>query len=300
MHSNLPIVVGLGEAVWDIFGTERKPGGATANVAYHAAQHGARGVVATRLGTDEAGRALYDYFVSKGLDTSAIQWDADHETGRVTVDMRDPGHPTYVIHEEVAWDHLEPTVALLQLADRADAVCFGSLAQRSPVARQAIQEFIQRTQGLVVFDVNLRQDWYDRDSLEHSLTHCRVAKLNIDELSTVAAELGLASQSERAFARNLQARFPVETVIVTRAERGCFVARHEEIVDLPGESIQLVDAVGAGDAFSAAFIMLSLEGQPLEKTARFANRAGGIVASRSGAMPDVAQDYRQLRAELGL
>ncbi len=300
MNTSPPIVVGLGEAVWDIFGDERKPGGATANVAYHAGQFGARGVVATRLGTDDAGRDLLAYFESKGLDTSALQFDADHETGKVTVDMRDPGHPTYVIHNDVAWDHLEPTESLMALADRADAVCFGSLAQRSPVARKSIREFIRRTKGLVVFDVNIRQRWYDRESLEQSFTHARVAKLNLDELPLVAAELGLASGTERAFAADLQSRFPVETVIVTRAEHGCFVARGGEFIDCPGETIQLVDAVGAGDAFSAAFIILTLEGHPLATVARFANRVGGLVASRSGAMPDVAEDYRRLRAEFGV
>ncbi len=214
--------------------------------------------------------------------------------------MSDPGHPTYVIHNDVAWDHLESTESLLALADRADAVCFGSLAQRSLIARKAIREFVRRTKGLVVFDVNIRQRWYDRQSLEQSLAQASIAKLNIDELPIVAAELGLSSQSERLFTFDLQSRFSVETVVITRADRGCFVTRQEEVVDLPGEAIQLVDAVEAGDAFSAAFIMLTLEGHPLSTVARFANRVGGLVASRTGAMPDVAGDYLRLRAEFGV
>lgn len=295
-----PLIVGLGEAVWDIFGDDRKPGGAPANVAFHAGQHGARAVVATSLGTDAAGDDLLDYFQSKGLDTSVVQRDATHATGRVTVDMTDPGHPTYVIHQDAAWDYLQPTSALLSLADRADAVCFGSLAQRSPVSRQTTREMIRRTRGLVVFDVNLRQQWYDRDTLDQSFKHSRVAKLNIDELPIVADTLGLRSTSERDFASDLWSRYPVETVVITRAERGCYVANRETEVDLPSETIQLVDAVGAGDAFTAAFMVLTLERHPLDRIAKFANRAGGLVASRAGAMPEVAVDYRRLRQELGL
>jgi len=295
-----PIVVGLGEAVWDIFSELRRPGGATANVAYQAAQLGARGVVASRVGTDELGRELLAYLKTKGLDTTYLQIDPEHETGRVTVDTSDPGHPWYVIHENVAWDYLAERDDFLQLADQAAAVCFGTLAQRSPVSRAAVQRFIQRTRGLVVFDVNLRQKWYDRESLDLSFQRASIVKLNLEEMAPVSAELGLPHSSEQVFADALRQRYPVETVIITRAEDGCFVTSGSEVVDLPGERVTVVDAVGAGDAFTAAFIMLTLESQPLELKARFANRVGGIVVEKAGAMPEVKHEYDQLRNEFGL
>lgn len=295
-----PLVVGLGEALWDIFGETRKPGGATANIAYHAAQLGAHGVIASRFGTDELGEELARYFDSKGINTSYLQFDPNHGTGRVLVDTSDPGHPTYIIQEDVSFDYLAPQADFLQLADKAAAVCFGTLAQRTPVSRQAVQQFIQRTRGLVVFDVNLRQQFYDRQSLDLSFQRAGIIKLNLDEVPIVAAELGLAAQSERAFADSVRLSYPVATVIVTRAEHGCFVASGSEVVDLPGEVVQVVDAVGAGDAFTAAFIMLTLEGHPLAVKTKFANRVGGLVASKAGAMPDVAEEYAMLRREFGV
>ena len=295
-----PLVVGLGEAVWDLFGESRRPGGAPANVAYHSDQLGARGVVVSRVKADELGNELLGYLKSKGLDTSYVQIDPEHETGRVTVDTSDPGHPRYVIHENAAWDYLAEREDFLQLADQAAAVCFGTLAQRSPVSRAAVQRFIHRTRGLVVFDVNLRQKWFDRESLDLSLQRASIVKLNIDELAPVSAEIGLKHSSEQVFADSLRQRYPVETVIITRAEQGCFVASGNEVVDLPGVKANVVDAVGAGDAFTAAFILLTLESRPLELKARFANRVGGIVVERAGAMPDVKLEYAQLRKEFGI
>ena len=292
-----PLVVGLGEALWDIFGDTRKPGGATANIAYHAAQLGARGVIASRFGTDELGEELARYFDSKGIDTSYLQFDPDHGTGRVLVDTSDPGHPTYIIQENVSFDYLAPQPDFLQLAGKAAAVCFGTLAQRSPVSRDAIQQFIRRTRGLVVFDVNLRQHFYDRESLDLSFQRAEIVKLNREEMPIVAAELGLAAESEQAFADSLRQRYPIGTVIVTRAEHGCFVTSGNEVVDLPGEVVTVVDAVGSGDAFTAAFIMLTLECQPLPVKAKFANRVGGLMATKAGAMPEVHEEYAQLRRE---
>ncbi len=295
-----PIVVGLGEALWDIFGDTRKPGGATANIAYHAAQLGADGVLASRFGTDELGTELAAYFDSKGIDTAYLQYDPEHGTGRVLVDTSDPGHPTYIIQENVSFDYLAPLPDFLQLADKAAAVCFGTLAQRSPVSRGAIQQFIRRTRGLVVFDVNLRQHFYDRASLDLSFQRAGIIKLNLDEMPIVAAELGLAAESELAFANAVRQRYPIGTVIVTRAEHGCFVTSGSEVVDLPGEVVTVVDAVGSGDAFTAAFIMLTLEGQPLAVRAKFANRVGGLMATKAGAMPEVQAEYAQLRREFGV
>ncbi len=300
ISSSRPIVVGLGEALWDIFGDTRKPGGATANIAYHAAQLGAHGVIASRFGTDELGAELARYFDSKGIDTSYLQYDPTHGTGRVLVDTSDPGHPTYIIQEDVSFDYLAPQADFLQLADQAAAVCFGTLAQRSPVSREAVQQFIRRTRGLGVFDVNLRQHFYDRQSLDLSFQHAGIVKLNLDEMPIVAGELGLAGGSEQAFADAARKQYPIETVIITRAEHGCFVASGSEVVDLPGEVVTVVDAVGSGDAFTAAFIMLTLEGQPLAVKAKFANRVGGLVATKAGAMPEVQAEYAKLRREFGV
>ncbi len=149
--------------------------------------------------------------------------DCEHGDGQGDVDATDPGHPTYVIHPHVAWDYLDPTPEFLQLADQAAAVCFGTLAQRSPASREAIQQFIAHTKGLVVFDVNLRQQFYDRDSLDRSFQRASIVKLNLDEVPPVAAQLGIPGTSAQSFAKALLANYPIETLIITRAEHGCYV-----------------------------------------------------------------------------
>lgn len=296
-----PTIVGLGELLWDHFGDVRRPGGAPANVAFHAGQLGGCGVVCSRVGRDEAGDALLDFLQSQRLDTSEIQRDPAHPTGRVTVDMSDPGHPTYVIHKNVAWDALEWTDRIAELCRRADAVCFGTLAQRSKASRTTIQRLLRETRDdcLRVFDVNLRQQWYTAETLAASLERSTIVKLNRDEVEILAPQLDLPSDAV-AFARELLQRYPLRIVCVTRAEHGCLAVSAEEVVDLPGIPITVSDAVGAGDAFTAALISAQLEGWPLHPTVEFANRVGALVASHPGAMPPLADEFVRLREETAL
>lgn len=291
----LEIVVGLGEILWDCFGRQRRPGGAPANVAFHAQLLGHRGVVCSRVGDDDLGTELCDYVTGHNLDGRHIQTDPLHPTGTVTVDTTQPDHPTYVIHEAVAWDFLEYTQGLRDLMGRASAVCFGSLAQRSPVSRKAIHQCLDAARdALAIFDVNLRQSWYDREVIETSLRKSRIAKLNIGEASVLAELLGARSQGPREFAEEMLGRFDLELVCVTRAEQGCLLVARNEIVDVPGVKVQVADAVGAGDAFSAALISAWLRGWPLDRTGAFANAVGALVASRPGAMPDLRREYAEL------
>jgi len=292
-----PLVVGLGELLWDLFPSGRKPGGAPANVAFQAGQLGARGAVASRVGADELGAEIVAYLGERGLDLSALQRDPVHPTGRVTVDVSDQSHPRYVIHEHVAWDFIAADPALLQLTRVADAICFGSLAQRSPVSRDAIHQALAaaRSDCLIVFDVNLRQDWWDIDGIVQSLRRAQIVKLNHDELAILAPVMGAPSEPD-SFARRIQREYGVRTVCITRAEHGCLLFSGDENVDLPGINVQVVDAVGAGDAFSAALIIATLNDWPLRSAGELANRVGALVASRPGAMPDIRSELIELWA----
>ena len=288
------IVVGLGEVLWDCFGPEKKPGGATANVAFHAQQLGHTGVICSRVGQDALGAQLLDYFTGHDLDTSCIQKDPVHATGTVTVDARQPDHPTYEIHQDVAWDYIEFTDEVNDLMRRASAICFGSLAQRSGRSRETIQRCLEAATGaLLVMDINLRQAWYDREGIETSLRKSDVAKLNIDEAAVLAPLLGLPSDP-RDFARRMLVRYDLQLVCVTRAEQGVLLVAADEVVDVPGVAVRVADTVGSGDAFSAALISAQLRGWPLERTARFANEVGAMVAACSGAMPDLRREYAGL------
>lgn len=294
-ESELPVVIGLGEVLWDVDGDEYTLGGAPANVAFHAAQFQCRGVVASRIGADRLGDGIVAYLNSRGLDLSALQRDTGHATGCVIVDKRVPSRPQYDIRQDVAWDFIAADEQLLALAGQADAICFGSLAQRSPVSRETIHRTIAaaRPDCLVVFDVNLRQQWWNVDVIERSLRAARIAKLNQDEVATLAPLLG-APVAPGGFAAHLQQNYGVQTVCITRADEGCLLVDNDDLVELPGIEIRLVDAVGAGDAFSAALIAATLDGWPLRDAGLLANEVGALVASHAGAMPDLRPEFALL------
>jgi fructokinase len=290
-----PLVIGLGEAVWDIFPDSRRAGGAPGNVAYQVQQLGGRALVATRFGRDEAGRALADHLASEGLDLSQVQWDDALPTGAVTVHLEDPAHPHYTIHAPAAWDNLEATPSLLDAARRADAICFGTLAQRNPMSRAAIHKVLAAAgpKCLTVYDINLRQHYYDREWIETSLAVSKIAKLNHEEVRIIAPLLEVSAEANE-FCRALFERTRIDAVCLTRAEDGCLIVMGDEVIDIPGEKVNVADAVGSGDAFSAAMIMALCRGWRLEKAARFANRVGALMATKPGATPRIAAEYEQL------
>lgn len=297
--SQSPIVVGLGELLWDVFPDSSRPGGAPANVAFQAGQLGATGIVCSRVGRDRLGDDLVAFLSAQGLTTQWIQRDPDHPTGTVTVDLSQPSHPSYVIHENVAWDYLATGPALAELMGRAAAVCFGTLAQRNQVSRWAIYEALDATRPacLIVYDVNLRQQWYSRESIEESLRRAKLVKLNAEEALVLAELFGLASRRPEDLARFFREQFNVPTCCITRAAEGCLLVGDEEQVDQPGLAVKVVDTVGAGDAFTAALIVATLRAWPLATRAAFANGVGGLVASRPGAMPVLREEFQKLFAE---
>lgn len=281
-----PRVIGLGEVLWDLFPTSRQPGGATANVAFHASQLGATGLVVSRVGRDELGQEIVKYFAEHGLVTTHIQHDDVAPTGAATIEINEHGH-RFTIHEDVAWDRLEFTPHLQSVMQQADAICFGTLAQRGHFARETIQRCLWEASDrcLVVFDINIRQHYYDRATIERSLQSANIVKLNADEVVLVQQLLQWPAGSLDEFACRLCGHFGSELVCITRAEHGCFVASHKESVDVAGKSVAVVDTVGAGDAFTAALLMTQLEDWPLADAAKFANEVGALVASQPGAMP---------------
>ena len=211
----------------------------------------------------------------------------------MTVDLSEPDRPRYTIHTDVAWDYLQFTDAWAAACGQAEAICFGTLAQRSETSRETIRRCLEVAErALRVYDVNLRPPFVERAWIEASLSRAQVVKLNEDEMRELTRMLGLPAASPAAFAAELHERFGPRTVCITRAERGCVLWDAGRVADVAGEPVELVDAVGAGDAFTAALIFGLLAGWPLERTARVANAVGGLVASRAGAMPDVRAELR--------
>ena len=305
--SERPIVVGLGELLWDLFPGEgrasgRRPGGAPANVAFQAAQLGLHGVVASRVGDDADGRELVGYLDGRGVDVSLVQTepppgDGGRPTGTVTVHETADG-PDYTIHTDVAWDRLAATDALGAVIARAAAVCCGSLAQRTDAGRDAIAALLARCgpNCRVVFDVNLRQAFYSEAVLRESCGRADVLKLNEAEVPVVGGLLGLPETVNEFADASLDA-LGLSLCCVTRGADGCRVAGDGVAEDVPSGRIDVADTVGAGDAFTAGLIYGLVHGWPARRCAAFANRVGGLVASRPGGMPDLRREFASLTEE---
>ena len=290
--------LGLGELLWDCFPDRRLPGGAPANVAFHAQQLGLSAATVTRVGCDDLGREICQFLKTQGLSLDLVQQDPIHGTGTVTVEPGASG-TKYTFKPDSAWDFLEPQPALLEAMRSATAVCFGTLAQRCHVSREAIHACLAATSSdcQIIYDVNLRPPFFEREWIERSLHKARIAKLNDDEVRLLSAMLGANRPDNADFAHWLMDRYRLELVCVTRGASGCVVVSGDEIVDVPGHPVQVDDTVGAGDSFTAAFIQTRLAGWPLRRSAEFANRVGALVASRPGAMPVLTNELAALRHE---
>ncbi|MEX0937525.1 MAG: carbohydrate kinase [Pirellulales bacterium] len=287
-----PIVVGLGELLWDCFPDKNRPGGAPANVAFQSQQLGLRGAVCSRVGRDERGDELVRFLAAHGLATLYVQRDEEHQTSYVTIEFDASGEPQYSIHENVAWDFLQFDATAEELMRGARAVCFGTLAQRNSVACDMIHQCIAATRPdcRIVYDVNLREPWYDVQVIERSLRAAHVVKLNVREVDVVSHLLKLDAPRPEPFAERMFEHFDVDLVCVTRSAEGCWLRDRQRTAQQPGISIERADPVGAGDAFTSALIYTLIQRWPLHTAAEFANHVAARVASRAGAMPDLGKE----------
>ena len=293
-----PVVVGVGEVLWDLLPAGKQLGGAPGNFAYHAAALGARGVVVSRVGDDDLGREALGRVKSLGLDPAFITTDPWRPTGTVEVRLDERGAADYVIHERVAWDYIPTTPALLDLAARADAVCYGTLAQRAPESRQTIRAFLAATRPdgcLRVFDINLRQQDYSAALLRDLLPLSHVLKLNDEELPVVARLLGVAGSGPAVLRHLLNDHPNLRLIALTRGGRGgVLLTQRGEEYDHGGFPANVVDTVGAGDSFTAALVtgLLHPRTPGLSEINAFANRVAAFVCSQPGATPRMPSELR--------
>lgn len=288
------VIVGLGELLWDLLPKGKQLGGAPANFAYMTSLLGDEGLVASRVGSDALGRSAARRLQRIGLKSSHLQVDTTHPTGTAKVQVDPAGQPTFEFGESVAWDFFQWTTEWHNLADQADAVCFGSLAQRAPRSRATIRAFLQavRPRTLRVFDVNLRPPFYSAETLDESLRLTDIVKLNHDELATVAKLFGHAFVAEEKAARWLRDTYKLKLVCVTRGAAGSLLVSEKQVRSHPGCKVSVVDTVGSGDAFTAALIYHYLRRASLSTLNEAANRMGSWVASQTGATPK--RDNRRL------
>lgn len=298
-------IVGIGEAVYDIFPDKVVLGGTSLNVSVHAHQLlaplGGRGVLLSRVGDDELGRRLRDEFHSRQLPTEFIQSNSDKPTGKVIVRFRD-GAPEYEIVVDSAWDNLECGAREMELARSCDAVSFGSLSQRHPTARAALRQFLSTAKTATrLFDVNLRMDIYSAEILDFGCRTAHCVKLNETELPVVTGLLGISADSTDEQAAALRARYDLEAVIHTRGERG--TAAYTSAGRIEGEPVHYpssssADSVGAGDACSAGLLAGRLFGLDWPHTLRLANHLGAYVASQPSATPPLPEPFHAFLRKL--
>ena len=280
-------VIGLGEVLWDLLPNGACLGGAPANFAYITTLMGDQGIVVSRVGEDSRGLEALRRMEELGLNIDHVQTDRQHPTGVVNVDLEGNGQPKFEIAEGVAWDFLEWSRDWQHLAEKASAVCFGSLAQRSEQSRATIRRFLGATSAstVKVFDVNLRQAFYSRDILEESMQLADIVKLNDDELPKLMRLLGIPHKDERSSAKRLIHDYDLDVACITRGSRGSLLVRGKDETEHPGFRVRVADTVGSGDAFTAGLVHEYLHGASLDLMNEVANLVGAWVASEVGAMP---------------
>ena len=290
-------VIGLGEVLWDILPEATHLGGAPANFAYIISLMGDRGVVASRVGADKRGQETPLRMEALGLPVNFLQTDVaeSHPTGTARAHVDAKGQATFVIAQPAAWDFMEWTPQWQKLAKEADAVCFGSLAQRSPQSRETIQNFLRATSrdALRVFDVNLRGDFFSRELIEDSMRLADIVKLNDEELPRIMKLAGLVHHNdhgggdggEKVSAEKLLGLYDLEMVCVTRGSRGSLLVSKSGSSEHAGFRVKVADTIGAGDAFTAALTHEYLHGASLDRMNEVANQVGAWVTSQPGATP---------------
>jgi fructokinase len=283
------MMVGLGEVLWDLLPSGKVLGGAPANFAYMTSVLGDDGVVASRVGDDHLGQEARITMEELGLNTSNVQLDSDHDTGTAVVAIDGGGQPTFTIKQSVAWDFLEWTPEWQGLSARADVICFGSLAQRTPQSAATIRAFLENAPkaALRICDANLRQSFYDKEVLERSFQRADILKLNEQELLQVSFLLKLGSGTEEELAKRLLDEYQLKLVCITRGANGSLLISKDETVQHNGFRVTVADAVGAGDAFTACLAHHYLRGNSLEEISESANRFASWVATQKGATPPI-------------
>lgn len=287
------IVVGMGEALWDVLPEGKKIGGAPANFAYHVSQFGLPSCVVSAIGDDALGKEIIENFTSKGLDQLVAE--VPYPTGTVQVEIDQTGIPLYDIKENVAWDNIPYTEHLDALAKRTKAVCFGSLAQRNVVSRETINHFLDTMpkddDSLIVFDVNLRQGFYNKEILCKSMQNCNILKINDEELITVSRMFGYPGIDLQDKCWILLGKYNLKMLILTCGINGSYVFTPGNVSFQPTPKVEVADTVGAGDSFTAAFIASILKGKSVTEAHTIAVKTSAFVCTQKGAMPILPPEY---------
>lgn len=284
MKNKRPVVVGIGELLWDVLPTGKRAGGAPINFVYHATQLGAEGYAVSAVGNDVFGTEII-----QELDKNGIRYSlgsVEYPTGSVMVELKE-GIPTYTIIEGVAWDHMPLTQEAIDLVKRADAVCYGTLALRSLESRTTIHTLLSyaREDALRFFDINIRQHYYSKELIESLLGRANVFKINDEELVLLRKMFDLEGD-EDAVCHYFIRTYHLKYLILTAGSLYSSIYTSDEKSMIPTPQVLVADTVGAGDSFSGAFVYSILTGRSLREAHRLAVDTAAYVCTREGAWPE--------------
>lgn len=284
-------IVGLGEALWDCLPEGKKLGGAPANFAYHAGQFGFDTLAVSALGEDALGEETIAALEDRRL--SYLMPRIPYPTGTVQVTLDEQGIPTYNIREGVAWDNIPFTPEIEQVARSCQAVCFGSLAQRSVVSRETIGKFLDATPDdcVKIFDINLRQSFFTKEIIEASMRRCNILKINDEELVVVSRMFGLPDLDEEKRCKRLIQEYNLDILVLTCGTNGSYVFTADRSYYQPTPKVEVADTVGAGDSFTGSFCAAILKGKPIHEAHALAVKVSAFVCTQNGAMPPLPQDF---------
>jgi fructokinase len=292
----IPRITAIGEVLWDHLPEGRQLGGAPANFAFHAKNLGADAILISRVGRDDLGREVIERFAARKIPVETIQIDSEAPTGTVSVKIDAGGQPQYTIHPNVAWDRLIADDAACLAVANADAVCFGSLGQRSTLSRATIQSLVSsaRPETLRVFDANLRPPFWTPEIIGQSLALADVLKLNDHELTIMAGLFGITG-NERELLAGLAARFNLRLVALTRGAGGSLLLAGSRWSNHAGFPVTVRDTVGAGDSYTAALVLGWLRNRDLDDISQTANEVAAYVCTQPGATPDLPEHLTAVR-----
>ena len=281
-----PVVLSIGEILWDVLPTGKRAGGAPVNFSYHAAKNGAEGYAISAVGRDDLGRELEEAVQKAGVD--AVLQHNDHPTSTVEVQLTE-GIPQYVFKPDVAWDHLEYTDDLAGLASKADAVCYGTLSMRSSQSRETCLQVLRHTKSHAMrfFDINLRGTFYSKDLIQELLDMATVFKLNDEELVTLRDMFHVPGATDDELCRWFMDQWHLDTIVLTAgSDYSTIYLADGQSSHLPTPEITVADTVGAGDAFSGTFAINRLLGASLTQSHRAAVNTAAFVCTQPGAWPE--------------
>lgn len=287
-------VLAFGEILWDIIDGKYHLGGAPLNFAAHVSQGGLYAGILSCIGIDKIGDDALSAVEKIGLDTSLIL-RRNKRTGIVKVNTTN-GQPDYDIIENVAFDYIDVGRLEHDKIATYDIFYFGTLIQRHISSRESLHEIFDRhTFKQVFYDVNLRKNCFNREHIEYSMGHCTMLKVNDEEVAVIGELLGFGKQDASGFGQEITSRYPnIQTVIVTAGGEGCYIFANKSLTHIPSSPVKVADTVGAGDSFSAAFVVVYSQTGDVVKAATIANKVGGFVASQHGPIPAYTDEIKTL------